>query len=78
MSEEGAAVCSQERYQNILNELRINYQMYYDNRTISHQDFYRRRLNLIMKLRTLDINQEKTFMSNISSYPFNYENENQN
>ena len=71
-------MCSQEKYQNILNELRINYQMYYDNRAITHRDFYRRRINLIMKLRTMDINQEKPFLNTMSHYPYHYENENQN
>ena len=71
-------MCSQEKYQNILNELRINYHLYYDNGAISHQDFNRRRIILLMKLRTMDINQEKQFMSSISPYPYHYENENQN
>ena len=71
-------MCSQEKYQNILNELRINYQMYYDNRVISQQDFYKRRKNLIIKLRTIDISQEKPFINTIPSYPYHYEKENQN
>ena len=74
MSEEGAFVCFKEKKMSILNELRRNYQMYYDNRTISHQDFYRRRINLIMKLRTLDINQDQSFMNNISFHPFENDN----
>ena len=71
-------MCSQKKYQAIKNELRINYQMYYDNGAISHQDFNKRRINLLIKLRTMDINQEKPFMSSISPCPYHYENQNQN
>ena len=52
--------------------------MYYDNRVISQQDFYKRRKNLIIKLRTIDISQEKPFINTLPSYPYHYEKENQN
>jgi hypothetical protein len=74
MSKEGAIVCAQEKYNDLLNELRRNYQMYYDTRTLSHKDFYRRRAYLIMKLRTMDINQKKPLLNDISNYPYDYEN----
>ncbi|OCA89514.1 hypothetical protein A8L44_00755 [Bacillus sp. FJAT-27986] len=68
MRKEGDIVCAQKKYNELLNELRKNYQMYYDNRSISHKDFYKRRVHLIMKLRTLDINEDKSLISDISNY----------
>ncbi|KMY44894.1 hypothetical protein AC622_12255 [Bacillus sp. FJAT-27916] len=43
---------SNKMYNQIMNELRINYQNYYDFHTISMNDFNKRRTSLILRLRT--------------------------
>ena len=49
---------SNQTYDQLMNELRINYQKYYDYHTISTNDFNKRRNFLILRLRTAAYEKE--------------------
>ncbi|WP_455661527.1 hypothetical protein [Pradoshia sp.] len=42
---------SSQKYNQLMNELRINYEKYYDYHTISTSDFNKKRKSLILRLR---------------------------
>ncbi len=42
---------SSQKYNQLMNELRINYEKYYDYHTISTNDFNKKRRSLILRLR---------------------------
>ena len=49
---------SDQLYNQLMNELRINYQNYYDYHTISAPDFNKRRNALILRLRMISYEKE--------------------